>query len=213
MKYEIGTEAIVIEAGSHEFELGERIILDEIYSNGYTRFINLDNSDYWFMDLSEIKFIESQFNLADYLPFPKEGLNVILKNGSNAKLYHDLSETDYVGQYPILGVGDTGQTIQFSLSGKVHPYHSPQNIAQIGCSGRTEFPEDMWSVVSTDFNYLCIDEDGDSWFFELMPWIESGAEGYGSWNIADGKYGQNFIIPVSTSNWKMSLIKRPDHQK
>ena len=174
MKYEIGTEAIVIEAGSHEFKIGERIILDEIYSNGYMRFINLDNTDYWFMDLSEIKFIKSQFNLADYLPFPKEGLNVILKNGSNAKLYHDLSETDYVGQYPILGV-DEGQTIQFSLSGKLHPYYSPLDIAQIGCSGCTEFPEDMWTVVSTDFNYLCIDEYVDSWFFELINCIESGS--------------------------------------
>lgn len=207
MKYEIGTEAIVIKAGFHEFELSERIILDEIYSNGNMKFINLDNSDYWIMIHSEVKFIESEFNLADYLPFPKEGLLVTLKNGLNAKLYHDLSETVYDGQYPILGVIGTEQIVQFSLSGKVVPaYHSSLDIAKVGC---TEFPEDMWSVVSIDFNYLCIDEDGDSWFYEELPWIDDDGDGYGFWTITDGEREQNLVIPVSTSNWKMSLTKRP----
>ena len=206
MKYEIGTEAIVIKAGSHEFELGERIILAG-YGDGIMKFTNLDKSDHWFMNLSEIKFIESEFNLADYLPFPKEGLPVTLKNGLNVKLYHDLSETDYVGQYPFLGVIEYGQTIQFSLSGKVgNPYHSSLDIAKVGC---TEFPEDMWSVVSADFNYLAEDEDGDSWFFEKKPWVDDSEEGYVFWTITDGKCEQNFIIPVSTTNWKMSLTKRP----
>lgn len=173
MKYEIGAEAIVIEAGSHDFKIGERIILDEIYNNEIMKFTNLDKSDYWFMDHSEVEFIGSEFNLADYLPFPKEG-----------------------------------KTIQFNLSGKVsNPYHSSLDIVEL--TELTEFPEDMWSVVSTDFNYLAIDEDGDSWFFESKPWID----GYGFWTIVDGKCEQNFVIPVSTTNWKMSLIKRPDNQK
>ena len=210
MKYEIGSEAIVIEAGSHEFELGERIILAE-YGDGIMKFTNLDKSDHWFMNLSEIKFIESEFNLADYLPFPKEGLLVTLKNGLNAKLYHDLSETVYVGQYPILGVIGTEQIVQFSLSGKVgNLYHLSLDIAKVGC---IEFPENMWSVVSTDFNYLAEDEDGDSWFFEKKPWIEDDGDGYGFWTITDGACEQNFIIPVSTSNWKMSLTKRPKAPK
>ena len=207
MKYEIGTEAVVIKAGSHEFELGERIILAG-YGDGIMKFTNLDKSDHWFMNLSEIKFIESEFNLADYLPFPKEGLPVTLKNGLDAKLYHDLSETVYVGQYPILGVIGTEQIVRFSLSGKVVPaYHSSLDIAKVGC---TEFPEDMWSVVSIDFNYLAIDEDGDSWFFESKPWIDDVSDGYGFWTIVDGKCEQNLVIPVSTTNWKMSLIKRPN---
>lgn len=78
----------------------------------------------------------------------------------------------------------------------------------------TEFPENMWSVVSTDFNYLAIDEDGGSWFYEGLPWIEGeDDEGNGFWNGKVDKCEQNFIIPVSTSNWKMSVIKRPDNQK
>lgn len=174
MKYKIGAEAIVIKAGSHEFELGEHIILAG-HDNGTMKFTNLDKSDYWWLDLDEVEFIGSEFNLSDYVPFPKEG-----------------------------------KTIQFNLSGKVsnpsnpsNPYRSSLNIDMVEL---TEFPEDMWSAVSTDFNYLAIDEDGDSWFFEKMPWIDNDV-----WVCNIGKGEQNFIIPVSTTNWEMSLIKRPNN--
>ena len=201
----------------HGFEDGETVIMGECIDeqNKVYEFWNLDKTDYWYMPLSQVMFGDSGDKVSDSNESPEtsEFVNnqVLLKRGDKATIACDLSLSGYTGDYPLVGYLENGTVLQWSLDGEIYGLSDSMNI--VGLVGCIEYPEGMWDVVDPKWEYLAIDEDGESWFFTSKPYIDTDGS-IGFWEQDGvGDFEQNHVIPVTTTDWTKSLTKRPDNSK
>ena len=70
----------------------------------------------------------------------------------------------------------------------------------------------MWSIIDPKWNYVAVDEDGESWFFTHEPLKDTDLVKVGYWEPNDAvgsECSQNTIIPITSTDWSNSLSARP----
>lgn len=179
--------------------------------------IPLHYTEFEIIKETEMNTKESQgFNLEDHLEEVLAGRLVKLRNGKKAKIVADLraegnNQVPFNSIYGHCLVGffndETSMVSIWDLNGRNNPDVSEDDMWDIiGLVDVVEFPENMWDIIDPKWNYMAIDEDGESWFYLVEPAI---SEGECCWDSSANDCTKNELIKVSTTDWTKSLIKRP----
>lgn len=112
--------------------------------------------------------------------------------------------------FPVVVRFGEGLVDYFTLDGKYRPYVLrtlfPYPVEIVKAATK---PSIDWSHVSSEYNYLVQDSDGESYLCSDKPSrTESGWDTESSYTVADAHGLASYVKGIC--DWKESLIKRPD---